>query len=165
MTGIHDTARILLFSAVAILATVLVSQYGFGLAPCQLCIYQRVPYGVVIALALVTLAARLGNRAGAWLILLCAACFLAGGAVALFHVGVEQHWWAGPAACSTQGTAGTAQSVDDLLAQISKPVKIPACDQIAWSLFGVSMAGYNLLASIALAGFSLVAAKRGLGAH
>ncbi len=164
MTGILDTARILLFFALAILATVLVSQYGFGLAPCQLCIYQRVPYGIVAILALITLAARLEKGAGALLVLLCAACFLVGGGIALFHVGVEQHWWEGLASCSTAGTAGAAQSVDDLLAQIAKPVKIPACDQIAWSLFGVSMAGYNLLASIALAGFSLAAAKRGVEA-
>ncbi len=159
MTSSRDPALVILIAAVAALSAALIAQYGFGLLPCKLCLYQRVPYGVAGALALPMLVARLQGRAVAALLALCAVGFAVGGAVALYHVGVEQHWWAGPASCS--GGVGAAASIEDLMAQLAKPVKIPSCDQIAWSLFGVSMAGYNFLASVGLCGFAGAAARRG----
>jgi disulfide bond formation protein DsbB len=150
---------LLLLASLAVLATALTAQYGFGILPCPLCIYQRIPYGTVVALALLGLALRLDSRPLAALLGLCALAFLTNSGLAFYHVGVEQHWWAGPDACSAG--KGAAQSVEDLLAQLSKPVKIPSCDQVSWSLFGISLAGFNLLASLGLAAFSSVAARRG----
>jgi disulfide bond formation protein DsbB len=89
---------------------------------------------------------------------LCCVAFLADGGLALYHVGVEQHWWAGPTSCS--GGLGTVRSVEDLAAMLSKPIDIPSCDKVAWSLFGVSMAGYNVLACVGLAIFSARTAQR-----
>jgi disulfide bond formation protein DsbB len=160
MSPNRDAALVILTAAITALSAVMIAQYGFGLLPCPLCIYQRVPYGVVALLALLMQQPRLGGgRIGAALLALCAATFAVGGGIALYHVGVEQHWWAGPATCS--GGIGAAASIEDLISQLSKPIKIPACDQIAWSLFGVSMAGYNLLASVGLCGFAGLAAQRG----
>jgi disulfide bond formation protein DsbB len=113
---------------------------------------------VVAVLALFQLAVRLSAGWRALLLGLGSVIFLVGGGLALFHVGVEQHWWAGPAACS--GGVGGAKSVEDLISALSRPINIPSCDQVAWSLFGVSMAGYNVLASLVLAGFSGLAAWR-----
>jgi len=158
MSQIKDPAIILLFCATAALAAALTSQYAFGLLPCPLCIYQRIPYVVVICLALLGLVLRGNTRLATLLVGLCGLAFCIGSGLALYHTGVEQHWWAGPASCS--GGIGTANSVEDLISQLSRPIKVPACDEVAWSLFGISMAGYNLLASIALATFSLVTALR-----
>lgn len=157
----RDPALVLLLVSLAALAAVLIAEYGFGLLPCPLCLYQRIPYCVVAALALLGMVSRLGAGQAALLLGLCGLAFLVGGGLALFHVGVEQHWWAGPASCSAG--AGGARNVEDLLAQLSKPVKIPSCDQVAWSLFGVSMAGYNLLASVGLAAFALVSSAQAFG--
>ena len=77
--------------------------------------------------------------------------------LAFYHVGVEQHWFAGPAACT--GAAGGATSIEALKAQLlaRQPV---SCDAPAWRLFGVSLAGWNLLASVVIATFCVSALTR-----
>jgi disulfide bond formation protein DsbB len=141
-------------------AAVLAAAFGFqhlgGLDPCELCIWQRYPYGGTIAAAVLALIAPPG-RAQAALLGLAAALFLAGAGIAAFHVGVEQHWWEGTAACGGAAPAG-AGGLGALLDSLDRP---PArCDEVAWSLFGISMAGYNFLISLALAAFSIWAARR-----
>lgn len=143
----------ILVASLAILGTALASQYWGGLAPCELCLWQRWAYVATIVLGLAALLA--GGRLRAGLTGLAALAFLAGAGVAAFHVGVEQHWWAGLPGCS----AGTgAQTVEQLKAQILA-APVVRCDEAAWSLFGVSMAGWNVLVSLALAGFSTIAAR------
>src|SRR5204862_957776 len=89
-----------------------------------------------------------------WVALLLAAVFVVSSVLALYHVGVEQHWFAGPTACG--GAATAADTVEALKAQIlrQQPVR---CDEPAWSLWGVSLAGWNLLASIIMMGCCLAA--------
>ncbi len=149
-----------LFASAAVLAAALLAQYVGGLEPCALCVYQRAPYAAAIVLAAAGFAMAGRRRAVGGLHGLAAAVFLAGAGIAAYHVGVEWRWWAGTEACGAAPGAG-ARSVDELRAQI---MAAPAarCDEVAWSLFGVSMAGYNFLVSLALAGFSAVAAGAGL---
>ena len=139
------------------LMTALVSQFFFGLEPCTLCHYQRVPYVITALLSVAGMIAAMEQervKISAFLIFLCAPVFLAGAAVAFYHVGVEQHWWKSfleGCAVDLSVTPG-----EDLLKMIeSKPA--PRCDQIAWQdpFIGVSMAGYNVLVSLALAAGSL----------
>ncbi len=87
---------------------------------------------------------------------------LAGAGIALFHVGVEQHWWKGLASCT--GTISTNQSLGELENQLMATPVIP-CDRPAWTMFGVSMAGYNFAYATALGLFGLVAAIRSRGAR
>jgi disulfide bond formation protein DsbB len=149
-------AGAVLVASVLVLGAALLSQYWGGLSPCELCLLERSPWWVAIAVA-----------AAAWVIggrltlsvpaTLLALVFLASAGIAFFHVGVEQHWFAGPTACTASGTAAT--SVDALRAQLigKHPV---LCDQVQWSLFGISLAGWNLLASIAMAGFCAMTLRR-----
>ena len=147
---------LLLAASVAIVGGALLSQYVGGLQPCELCLYQRWPYYGVVA---VTLAATLaGSRPLTSAVMaLAALAFLIGAGLAFYHVGVEQHWFAGPTACTDGGAAG--DSLEDfrrrLLAQ--QPV---ACDQPQWTLFGVSLAGWNLLASLGLVALCVGALRR-----
>jgi disulfide bond formation protein DsbB len=149
-----------LFASAAALAAVFVFQFGFGLAPCILCLWQRLPHAIAILLSGIGVgsarsAARVRDpyRAAPWgtfaaIAALLLVDHLAGTGIAAFHVGVEQHWWAGTAACT--GESGGALSADQLSAQLlgTEPAR---CDEIAWSLFGISLAGYNFLLSAALA--------------
>lgn len=132
------------------------SEYGFGLRPCPLCLYQRVPYFVALALAGLALlpAARPFGRAAA---ALAGVLFLAGAGIAFYHVGVEQRWWPGTAACA--GELSAAATVAELRARLLEPPP-PRCDEAAFRLFGVSMAGYNGIASLALAAFAFAGAGR-----
>jgi disulfide bond formation protein DsbB len=120
-----------------------------------------VPYAAtgILAILALGLPPRSGLRAAS--VALCGAVFLAGAGIAVYHVGVEQHWWASTAACA--GALPAEMTVEALRAQLAvRPPK--PCDQVDWTLFGISFAGYNLMASLALAAFSLAGARRLMGA-
>ncbi|MBO23507.1 MAG: disulfide bond formation protein B [Rhodospirillaceae bacterium] len=125
-----------------------------GLQPCPLCVYQRWPYWIMIGLAGLAVIAgrRLGPRAIAAFAAIGALVFLAGAGVAGFHVGVEQHWWAGLSTCG--GTHHDPNlSIEELKAKIFA-TPLARCDDVPWSLFGISLAGYNLIVSLILAAVS-----------
>jgi disulfide bond formation protein DsbB len=136
----------------ALLGGAFAFEYVGGLAPCQLCIYQRWPHAAAIVIGLVALAT--GWRGLAWLGGLAA---LTTAGVGVFHVGVEQAWWEGLATC----TAGSIEGIStaDLLDPSKDVAAVVRCDEIAWSLLGVSMAGWNAILSLALAGLWLKAAR------
>nr|WP_304504816.1 disulfide bond formation protein B [Defluviimonas sediminis] len=125
---------------------------ALGYAPCKLCLWQRWPHAVAIVLAGLSLI--VAHRALPWL---GAAAAATTGAIGVFHAGVELKWWEGPTTCTSGAVGG--MSVDDLLAQINAAPLI-RCDEIAWSLFGVSMAGWNAILSFALAALWVAAATR-----
>ena len=82
--------------------------------------------------------------------------FLVGAGLALYHVGVAQQLIAGPRACSA--APGEATTIEALRAQLlARPVV--RCDEVPWSLFGVSLAGYNASLSLALAAAALWATR------
>ena len=147
-----------LAASVVVLGGALLSQYWGGLAPCELCLLQRWPWGVAIVISFI--ATMVGSRqALPWVALLLAAVFVVSSGLAFYHVGVEQHWLAGPAACS--GAATAADTLEALKAQIlhQQPVR---CDEPAWSLWGISLAGWNLLTSLVMMGccFAVVLRSR-----
>tara|TARA_B100000427_G_C15411747_1_gene552333 strand:- start:476 stop:1006 length:531 start_codon:yes stop_codon:yes gene_type:complete len=135
------------------------AQIVLGLEPCNLCLYQRVPYAVIGlagAAALVRPKAGL-RRAVVWL---AGAAFTVGSAIAVYHVGVEQHWWAS-AVCG--GSVAAVGSTTDLLAGLSAPPE-KSCDSVDWVFLGLSMATYNAAFSAVMAVLCLVAARRMRGA-
>lgn len=145
-------------ASVAVLGTALASQYIGGLRPCELCYWQRYPYWATIALGVAGVAlARMNARLAAGLAALAGLVFLAGAGIAFFHVGVEQHWWAGTSACGATG--GPITSLEDLRRQL-EAAPIVRCDEPAWTMLGISMAGYNMLGSLALAAIALTGARR-----
>lgn len=135
----------------------------FGnMAPCALCLHQREAYwGAASIAALAILAGTFGknrlvnNALGARAFTLLLACaFGAGAMIAGFHVGVEYKWWPGLAECAS---GGSFEVSGDLLGALGKPMDVPACDKVAWSMLGVSMAGWNMIISLGLAAMSGVA--------
>lgn len=149
-------AGLVLAASVAALAAAFLAQYVAGLEPCPLCVWQRYPYGATLLLGAAALCTAERGRWPAALIALAAAAFAADAAIAFYHVGVEEGWYEGLAACAAGG--GTPATVDALRAQLLDAPPPPRCDEVAWSLFGVSMAGYNMMYAASLAGFSLAAA-------
>src|SRR5262245_5474863 len=148
---------LVMFAGLASLAIAFASQYWGGLVPCTLCIYQRYPYGIATVLGLIGLA--LAPRPGALRIVLILAglVFFVDAAIAAFHVGVEQHWWQGLPECTS--TLPTGLSVEDLKKQLLATPVTP-CDKVQWSLFGISMAGYNFVYATACGLLTLWAAAR-----
>lgn len=127
-------------------------QYLGGMAPCKLCIWQRWPHGIAIVIGL--LALFLPGRFWSVLGLLVV---LFGATVAFYHAGVELKWWEGPTTCTSGSIDG--MSTGALMDQIMN-APIVHCDEIAWSLFGISMAGWNGIVSIMLAGLWALSLRR-----
>jgi disulfide bond formation protein DsbB len=150
-------ALVILVASVATLGSAFLFQHVGGLAPCVLCVYQRYPYGVAIALGLVALFTGDARLRGI-LLALAALALLIDAGVAAFHVGVEQHWWEGTAAC-TGSASEPANSLEALRQQVLSS-GVVRCDSVPWALFGISLAGYNLLIALGLALFGFAAARQ-----
>lgn len=143
-------------SAVLLAAAHAFEHFG-GLAPCLLCLDQREVHWIGAGLALFfILLGFLGDRMAVkyhgWLIyglLLLALVYFYGAGLAFYHAGVEWKFWEGPAACAAgrTGIIGGALSLDMQDVHIG-----PSCDEAAWRLLGFSMAGWNGLISLGMAG-------------
>jgi disulfide bond formation protein DsbB len=136
-----------------LLAGAYISQYGFGLPPCELCWWQRYPHFAAVGLALVSTFAR---PKPLW-IGLAGLAILVSGLIGGFHAGVEYDWWEGFTTCS--GPVG-APGENPLDAIYNAP--FVRCDEAAWTLAGISLAGFNFLISVisAVAVFVLLAKAR-----
>ena len=136
-----------------LLGGALLFQYIGGLAPCNLCVWQRWPHLAVIAVVVIGLRGVM-PRCMLWL------AFIAGSvSVGLggYHAGIEYGFWAGPAGC----TANLAFDGDiKTLTQQLLNTPLVRCDEVPWSLFGLSMAGWNTLISLDIIAASLISLRR-----
>jgi disulfide bond formation protein DsbB len=130
-------------------------QYVVGLLPCVMCLWQRWPHRIAIALAVLGLA--IPNAIIAWL---GAASALVGAGLALLHTGVERAWWDGPQVCGASAAQDLGSlSVDELFDTTSGP-QLVLCNEAAWHFLGLSMASWNGLICLALAAIWIAAALR-----
>lgn len=147
---------ILLLASAAALGAALIAQFGFGLEPCHLCTIQRVPYAFAFLFALAGCLEGRDRRQRALLLMLAALAFATNAGFAFFHVGVEAHWWES----SCAGGESLAKTAGGLLAKLKAGKAEPACDSVPFALFGISIAGMNLIGSLVLAAFAGLAARR-----
>jgi len=135
-----------------LLGGALASQYVGGLHPCEMCYWQRWPHGAAILLAGAALLLPAASPRARFLTMLAAIAIAISGAIGVFHAGVELKWWEGLTRCTTGG----ALSLDDLM-----KVPLVRCDQVQWSLLGISMAGWNAILSLGSAAVIGVLLTRG----
>jgi disulfide bond formation protein DsbB len=143
--------------SLALLLGALAFQYWGGLAPCEMCIWQRWPHGAAAVFGLVgggLIAAGLLPRAFALPVAYLALAGLAiSGLIGVYHAGVEWMLWPGPPECTGIGYVPGS----DLGATSFRVVR---CDVAQWRLLGISLAGYNALISLGVAGFCLALLRR-----
>jgi disulfide bond formation protein DsbB len=152
----RQTALTVLAAAAATIGGALVFEHGFGLAPCKLCLQQRIPYYVAMPLAAAAaLAPPRWTRIG---LLLVALAFVASAGLGAYHAGVEWGFWAGPSDCGG-GTGAAAGNVSDFLSQL-ETTRVVSCTEAAWRFLGLSLAGWNVLISLGLAALALAAFAR-----
>jgi disulfide bond formation protein DsbB len=168
----HDSGSIGRMATAAIVAAAVATatilgayffEFVLGYAPCPLCLTQRIPYYVAIPVAIaVAIAAHAG--APRWLLagglVVIAAAMLIGAGYGIYHAGVEWKWWAGPSDCA--GTGNSFGSAGSLL-QTIETTPVVRCDEAAWRLAGLSLAGYNAMISVAIAGVALWGAAAAAG--
>ena len=128
-----------------LLSGALFFQYVMGLAPCEICIWQRVPHGVVVVLVVGSFV-QPSLPPAVTSAMVCFTLFVSVG-LGFFHVGVEQGWWASVTECAAPATV-----ISDPLKMVDALAAIPLirCDIVPWSLFGGSMATYNAILSLLL---------------
>jgi disulfide bond formation protein DsbB len=163
----EESSAVAALAVFALSAATLIGAWYFEfvlkLPPCPLCLEERLPYHVVIPLSLLMAIAALA-RAPEKLIAVgfvaIIVAVLSGAALGTYHAGVEWHFWAGPADCT--GPLTDLKSGGSILNQLQS-IHVVRCDEAAWRLFGISLAGYNVLISLALAaiaGYGLLARRQ-----
>ena len=155
----HEPAAAAALAIFVISAATILGAWFFELVlklpPCPLCLQQRLPYYVVIPLSLLTAIAALVRApsklvTAAFVVILIAV--LSGAALGAFHSGVEWRWWPGPPDCS--GPMTDLKANGPLLDQLQS-VHVVRCDEAAWRFLGLSLAGYNVLISLAMAALAV----------
>lgn len=128
-------------------AALLLGAFAFqhlgGMAPCKMCLWQRWPHAAAVGIGAIAFVVPL-----AILPLLGALAALTTAGIGAFHTGVERGWWEGPSSCSSQGTTGL--SPQELMEQILA-APLVRCDEVAWSMLGLSMASWNMVIALGLA--------------
>ena len=154
--GLRTAHCVAFLLPLALIAGALGSQFIGGLVPCEMCRWQRWPHYAAIVIAALAFAVR--HRPSRMLLVLFAAVLIAlSGAIGVFHAGVEYHWWQGITACTAGATPG------DPMAMLEEALRRPLvrCDAAQWTLFGISLAGFNAILSLlgAAAIFALAARR------
>ena len=135
MTGIAQARWLALALSGGLLGGAYISEYVFGLFPCEMCWWQRWPHFAALGLVGLAYVAPLPRF---WTALAALAIFISG-LIGGFHAGVEYDWWEGITGCA----------VIDYEMDVMNPTLVPLvrCDEAPWSLFGISLAGFNFLFS------------------
>ena len=152
------TSRIMIL-ALGIYATValtgaLISQFGFGLHPCELCLWQRYPYAAILLLGVIGAA----SRPRPWFFILCAALFLADAGIAAYHAGVEWGVFEGLDGCSAGALPANA-TLEDIRRQLME-APVVSCKDAAFVFLGLSMAGWNVLYALGGVALSVLALRK-----
>jgi len=129
-------------------------EHLYDLPPCALCIYQRWVYFFIIFLSVLLFTINKQRKKGSRVIVfIFFLTFFVGSVISMYHIGVEKSWWLGTEKCivNNDSSGGGVEELRKDLLQKS----IPRCDEVLWSFFGISMAGYNFIVSFLLSIFSL----------
>ncbi|MFK7874183.1 MAG: disulfide bond formation protein B [Paracoccaceae bacterium] len=150
--------RLIQFAAAgsaALLAAAFIFQ-ALGWAPCKMCLWQRWPHAGAVLLGMISL--WIGPKRA--LAILGALATFNTAAIAAFHSGVERKWWDGPASCSGSGNALSALQADQLVPGAGDVPILIMCDSFTPFLAGLSMANWNLVASLGLTAVWVLAATQ-----
>lgn len=128
------------------------------LRPCKLCLEQRGPHYAAIALAAVAGLLVRSPRAQAVALLGLAVLMAWSAGLGIYHSGVEWGVFAGPNDCGG-AAAPAAARMQDFMKQL-QTTRVVSCTEAAWRFLGLSLAGWNALASLALLVASLLGLKR-----
>ncbi|WP_230532815.1 disulfide bond formation protein B [Microvirga roseola] len=152
--SMRQAALAVALGAAATVGGALIFEHVFGYVPCKLCLTQRNPYYIAVPLGLVAaLMPPRWARAGLWLL---AVIFLVSAGLGAYHSGVEWGFWAGPSDCGG-GSGASPGNVGDFLNQLQN-TRVVSCTEAAWRFVGLSLAGWNVVISLALAAFAAKAA-------
>lgn len=163
---VKDPAKTALLIAAVAAATV-AGAWAFeyaGYAPCKLCLEQRWPYYAAVPVALVTFASGwISPSLAKTGLAVLALIFAAGALLGAYHAGVEWKFWPGPTDCGGGVGIGPA-TVGDFLKDLGQ-ARVVSCDDAAVRILGLSLAGWNVVISVALAVLAAASLRRAPGSR
>ena len=131
---------IVFFFCVMAISIALIAEYIFNILPCKMCLYQRYPYYFIISIFIIFYL--FSKTSNLWLYILVELSVLYGLFYSMWHVGIELNLLTGPSSCS--GKLIEANSIDNLKEQILNQ-SIVNCNEISWSILGLSAATLNTI--------------------
>lgn len=164
MSGLKKSNLLLFFAAifsVSVISVALALQLFGGFQPCHLCLQERIPYYVGVPLTVIALLAslvgsNLSIACGGLLTCVAAVVFAYGVDTSIYHVGVEWGHWAAPTTCNQTGA--DLKNLNDFISQLNSTAYVD-CSKPALVVFGLSLAGWNVLASLFLIALLLASGK------
>lgn len=154
MVNINISLFLVLFS-IGALGSAYTSQYIFGLEPCILCLYQRIPFFITLTLSLISLF--LKGKIRLFAITLCGISLISGAAIAFFHTGIENKIFTLEDGCVIGATPPS--TIEEMTMQLMGKPNVP-CNEPQFVFLGISMAGWNFLFSSAFGFITLLIAFR-----
>ena len=132
---------IFLFSFIALISAFYI-EYVLGHQPCNLCLIERIPYGLCI---MIVMAIFLIKKNQKFLILLLILTFFFSFAISFYHFGIEQGFFQESSVC---GVKNLTESItkEDLLKQLSE--KKVSCRDVTFRIFGLSLTSINIVISL-----------------
>lgn len=149
----NNAFAVMVGGAAMLIAAALFFQYVLLYAPCVLCHYQRWPYYLLIGVGIPVMV--MGWQRSRTAIAVATGLVAIDAGIAAFHGGVERKWWSGPTGCTGFDLSGDLDALLDTLSA----APVVACDDISWSLFGLSMANWNMIFALALTVFGIMALR------
>ncbi len=139
---------LLLTSSIFALIFAYISQFGFDLQPCILCLYQRKPFFAIIALTTIAIVFFKSEKFKKIAFFFCIFFLLINVGIATYHVGVEQKIFQGPTTCSSENL-NDLKNLDELRDALMK-TKAIRCDVPSFVFLGLSMAAWNVIFCLGL---------------
>ena len=134
---------IFLISFIALVSAYFI-EYILGHQPCNLCLYERIPYFLAILIVLINYKY---NKLEKYLILSLAIIFLIATILSLYHLGIEQGFIQESLLCDLEKGANILDK-DEILKQLQQ--KNISCKDVTFKIFGLSLTSYNIIISILL---------------
>ena len=156
-----SSALLVTLGMAAVIGGALAFEHIGGYIPCHLCLIERNPYYIAIPLGILAVVSSL-LKLPAWitrsLLALIGIAMIIGAGIGVYHSGVEWKFWEGPTSCSLSGS-GASMGTGDILSQLNT-VHGPSCSDAALRILGLSLAGWNVIASVVLAAIAFFGASR-----
>jgi len=132
---------ILLFSFIALISAFFI-EYVLGHQPCNLCLIERIPYGLSI---MIITAIFLIKKNQEFLVMLLILTFIFSFAISFYHYGIEQGFLQESSFCGVKSLTESINK-EDLLKQLSE--KTISCRDVTFKIFGLSLTSINIVISL-----------------
>ena len=134
---------ILLISGISLISAYYI-EYVLGHQPCNLCLIERIPYGLSIILIIINFVL---NKNEKFIILLLTLIFIFSLTISIYHFGIEQNFFQESTVCGLKDAVDII-SKEEILKQLDK--KSISCKDVTFRIFGFSLTAINILISLLL---------------